>query len=80
MSWDAKLSRPLKPRDRAPLVILADARAYMLALPADIAGWNAWQHAAKLLLEASEEPTKDAIRAATVQVELALFLTYRADP
>lgn len=79
MSWDAKLSRSLKPVDHAPLVTLADARAYMLELPANIAEWNVWQHAAKLLLAASEAPTKDAIDEATEQVERAIFLTYRMD-
>lgn len=79
MSWDAKLSRSLAPVDHAPLATLADARAYMLELPDSIAEWNAWQHAAKLLLAASEAPTKVAIGAATDQVERALFLSYRMD-
>lgn len=80
MSWDAPLSRSLTPRDHAPLVTLADARAYMLELPDNIAEWNVWQHAAKLLLEAAESPTKAAIEAAADQVERALFLSYRMGP
>lgn len=77
MSWDAKLARPLKPINHAPLRTLADARDYMLALPPAIAEWQAWHHAGKLLLAAATIPTKTAISAATDQVGTALFLTYR---
>jgi len=35
---------------------LADVRAYMLDLPEDMVGRQAWQQAAKLLLAAAENP------------------------
>jgi len=79
MSWDTPLGRPLKPKDHAELLTLDDARGYMLKLPADVAAWQAWQHAAELLLAAAEHPTKAAIAEATDQVGRALFLTYRED-
>jgi len=79
MIWDTRLAQPLKPRDHAELLTLADARAYMLALPEAIAQWQAWLRAAELLLAAAEHPTKAAIAAATDQVGRALFLTYRED-
>lgn len=73
------LARTLTPRDHAPLVTLDDASRYMLALPPDVAGWNAWQHAAALAIEAGEQPTPAAIEALTAQLDLALFTTYRLD-
>src|SRR4051812_37041766 len=79
MSWDTPLARPLKPKDHAELRTLEDARKYAVALPDHVAARRAWQHAAQLLLEAAEDPTDAAIAAATDQVNLALFLTYRED-
>ena len=79
MSWTVRLARTLKPRDHAPLVTLADARAYMLGLPPSVAEWNAWQQASKLILAASEDSSEESIGAATDQLEVALFVTYRQD-
>jgi hypothetical protein len=79
MTWTASLARPLKPRDHDPLRTLADARDYMLGLPASVAEYEAWQHAGKLLLAAAENPTRAAIDDATRQIEMALFTTGRQD-
>jgi hypothetical protein len=76
-SWTASLTRTLRPRNHAALRTLADVRAYMLDLPEDMVGRQAWQQAAKLLLAAAENPKTAAINAATKQLELALFLTGR---
>jgi hypothetical protein len=53
-----QLSRTLTPRDHAPLVTLDDASRYMMALPADVAARNVWQHAAALAIEARDKPTR----------------------
>jgi hypothetical protein len=79
MSWDTPLARPLKPKDHAELRTLDDARRFMLKLPDDVAAWNAWQHATKLLLEAAKSGSKSAIDEATDQIALALFTTYQQD-
>jgi hypothetical protein len=79
MSWTASLGRPLKPRNHAPLLTLADARAYVLELPPTVAEWNAWQRASKLLLAASKDSSEQSIGAATDQLEVALVVTYRKD-
>jgi hypothetical protein len=79
MTWTARLARPLKPRDHDPLRTLADARDYMLGLPASVAGYEAWQHAGKLVLAAAEAPGRATIEDATRQIELALFTTGRQD-
>ena len=79
MPWTTSLDRTLKPRDHAALHTLADARAYMLELPEDMAGRQVWQHAGHLLLAAAESPAKAAIEGATKQLDLALFLSFRLD-
>ena len=79
MPESPRLSRTLTPRDHAPLVTIDDASRYMMALPADIAARNVWQHAAALAIEASDKPTRASIEAITVQLHLALFTTYRLD-
>ena len=73
------LARTLTPRDHAPLVTIDDASRYMMALPADIAARNVWQHAAALAIDARDKPTRASIEALTVQLHLALFTTYRLD-
>ena len=54
------------------LATLADARAFVLTLQPSDQDRNAWQRAAALLIEAAEHGGD--IEAATVQVQLALFL------
>jgi hypothetical protein len=73
------LARTLTPRDHAPLATRDDASRYMLTLPADIAGRNAWQHAAALAIEAGKQPTREATEALTAQLDLALFTTGQLD-
>jgi hypothetical protein len=51
----------------------------MLVLPPDVAAWNAWQRAAALAIEASENPTPRALGALTAQLNLALFTTYQLE-
>jgi hypothetical protein len=70
--WSARLSRSLTLRDGTRLKTLADARAFVLALPPGDQERNAWQRAAALLIEAAE--TGDDVRTATEQVRLALSL------
>lgn len=79
MSWSAKLAKPLKPREHAELRTLADARAYMLELPRNLASYRAWQRAAELVLAAAESPSSAAIAEATKQLELAMLLTARTE-
>jgi len=79
MSWDARLGRALKPRDHDALETLADARAYMLELPPEISGSQAWTRAAELLLAAAKDPKRKAIGDVTEQLELAMFMSGRTD-
>jgi hypothetical protein len=51
--WRRRLTQPLTVRDGPTLRTLDDTRPYVLALPADLQEWNAWQHAARLMLEAA---------------------------
>jgi len=77
MSWAALLAKPLKPRGHAELRTLANARDYMLKLPDEIASTQVWLRAGDFLLAAAAEPTEAAIDEVTVQLDLALFTTYR---
>src|SRR5262249_10225050 len=70
--WSAPLSRPITLRDGKGLATLADARAFVLALPAADQEHNAWQRAAALLIEAAENGGD--VRAATDQVFAAAFM------
>jgi hypothetical protein len=79
MAWRAELIRPVKPVGRPPLKTLADARAYLLELPDGTASLPDWRRAAELLLDAADDADAPAIRAATDQVERALFATRRLD-
>lgn len=84
------LARVLTPLGHPPLTTLAEATAYMLALPAGIASRQAWEHAAEgagprgqypaeLAMAARTQPDAAAIAALTRQLEVALFTTYRLD-
>ncbi len=79
MSWHTDLTRPIKPVDHPALKTLSDVCAYMSALPARVAKIETWQYAGELLVAAAEGNDPAAIRAATDQVERALFATYRLD-
>ena len=70
--WSAPLSRPLILRDGKTLQTLADARAFVLALPAAYQERNAWQSAAELLMAAAEHG--GSVEAATDQVAAAAFM------
>ena len=76
MNWSRKLTRPLYTTDGTTLKTLSDARAYVVALPANYSSRNHWQHAAKLMLEAAD---KGSIATASEQIERALFLDMRLD-
>ena len=63
MSWSRKLAHPVgiaKPKPRT-LNTLADARRYMLALKDGRERREYWQHTAKLLLEAAEGGSAEAV-------------------
>ena len=79
MAYSARLPKPLTPKDHKPIRTLAEARAYMLALPDALASQSAWQAAAGQLMEAAE--TGDPVKIGTFarQLEQALFVSYRQD-
>jgi hypothetical protein len=79
MAYSARFPKPLHPTDHRPLRTLADARAYILALPEGVAAQSAWQAAARLVMEAADKPDAVTLGAAARQVERALFVTYRLD-
>ena len=70
--WSAPLSRPLTLHDGTRLETLADAPAFVLALPPGDQERNAWQRAAARLIDAAEHGGD--IEAATHQVFAALFV------
>lgn len=74
MAWSRKLSRNLETVDGKTLVTLLDAGAYASSLPVQYSTRPQWQHAAKLLMAAANG---GSVRAATEQVEKALFLDMR---
>ena len=73
--WSRRLSWPLTLRDGRTLATLADASAFVLALPGPERQCAAWQTADKLLTAAAERGGD--IRAATLQVQIALYLQER---
>jgi hypothetical protein len=79
MAYSARFPKPLHPTDHEPLRTLADARAYILALPEGVAAQSAWQAAARLVMEAAAMPDTVTVGAAARQIERALFVTYRLD-
>jgi len=68
-----KLTRPLPTKDGGTLRTVAEARAYMVALPKDRELSARWQRAAELLL--AEADVADFSK----QVELALFMEAKLD-
>jgi len=74
--WSRPLARPIAVRGGTKIATLADARAFIIALPAYIQERSSWQHAAKLLLSAADGGD---VEPASMQIELALFLEGRRD-
>jgi hypothetical protein len=68
--WRRKLSRSLQIREGPTLFTLADARAFILDLPAADQCRNSVQRAAEMILAAADAGD---VGAATKQLELALF-------
>lgn len=54
MTWRARFAEPVPVGGGKPLRTLSDARAYILALPADQQEQERWQTAAETLLHAAE--------------------------
>jgi len=75
--WSTLLSQPIVTHDGRRLVTLADARAFVLALPEANQERTAWQTATKLLIAAAER--RGDVSAATTQVRIALYLQARGD-
>jgi hypothetical protein len=75
-NWRRKLSAPLQVRNGPTLRTLADARAWILELSADVQEWSACQAAARKMLEAADGGDIDA---AALQLELALFTSGKLD-
>lgn len=67
--WRCRLAKRLSVRDGQPCA-LADARAWILELPAEVQEYNAWHASAREMLEATDGGDIDA---AVRQLELALF-------
>ena len=64
----AKLARTIRTKDGQTLTTGGEARVYMANLPERRALYQAWQHAARLLLDNAH------VEALTTQIELALLL------
>lgn len=70
-NWSRRLACRIEPSDGTGLVLLADARDYVLGISEDRQQRQAWQHAARLMMEAA---AGGPIEAASEQIERALFL------
>jgi hypothetical protein len=68
-----KLTQPLPTKDGGVLRTIADARAYMVAMPAERDGCARWLHAARLILNQAD------LAAVSRQVHLALFYDVKLD-
>jgi hypothetical protein len=64
----AKLARTIRSKDGAVLRTRGEARDYMANLPERRALYQAWQHAARLLLDGADAESL------TTQIEFALML------
>ncbi len=73
------LTRPIKPKNHAPLHTVSEVCAYVVSLPDEIATMRVWVRVAALALKAREHPTPAALDELTGYVELALFLLHRLD-
>lgn len=76
--WDKKFWKPVKPRDGKPIKTLADARAYMLAMPAGAGTRPEWQRAIEATMAAAKGK-KTGTDAARDALTNALFINMRLD-
>jgi hypothetical protein len=67
-TMSAKLARAISTKDGATLRTRGEAAEYMTALPERRARFQAWQHAARLLLDGADAET------VTTQIEFALMV------
>jgi phosphoserine phosphatase len=74
LSWDHKLAHAVAPVRGKPMQTLAEAGAFVLALPQGVRYQDDWEHAADLLLAAADSGRDLDIEQATFQLERALFL------
>jgi hypothetical protein len=72
--WPAKLARPIVMRDGTRLETLAEAGAFVLALPESHQHRNSWMKATELLIAAAD--CNGSIEAATEAVERAGFMQF----
>jgi hypothetical protein len=72
--WSTRLARPIDVIGGPTLRTLAEARAFMVAMPQGDQLRTAWQRAAELILAAANG---GSVAAVTRQVELALFMQAR---
>ncbi|SEF09645.1 hypothetical protein SAMN05444161_8299 [Rhizobiales bacterium GAS191] len=72
MPWSRKLIEPITLKDGRVLTV-ADARAFMLALPERRQMAPYWQYATELLLKAATRNSVDAPRDAWAQLRRALM-------
>ncbi|SEF00689.1 hypothetical protein SAMN05519104_7681 [Rhizobiales bacterium GAS188] len=72
MPWSRKLIEPITLKDGRVLTV-ADARAFMLALPERRQMAPYWQYAAELLLKAATRNSVDAPRDTWAQLRRALM-------
>lgn len=72
--WNAKLARPIVMRDGTKLETLAEAGAFIIALPEAFQHRNSWQTASELLIAAADH--NGSIEAATEAFERAGFLQF----
>ncbi len=73
------LTRPIKPKNHAPLHMVSEVCAYVISMPDEIATMRIWVRVAALALKAHEHPTPAALDELTGHLELALFLLHRLD-
>jgi hypothetical protein len=76
VNWSRRLPHSITPLDGERMVELQDVVQYMLGI-GDRVGRRAWQHCAKLLLEAAER--NGSVEAVRRQVMLALMLDGKLD-
>jgi hypothetical protein len=72
-NWQVRLSRVVTPVRGGPIHTLADARAYILALPPGTRHHDDWERAAQLLMAAVDSLSESDIEQATFQLERALL-------
>lgn len=71
MSWKHALTEKIELDDGRALITLADARAFVLAIPDPAARHVKWQNVTGALLSAARTGREDVIRIATEQLKRA---------